>query len=445
MIQVLQFFLSLSILVVLHEFGHYITARFFGCRVEKFYLFMDWPVALFKKKIGDTEFGVGCAPLGGYVKISGFIDESMDDTGIESEPEPWELRAKPAWQRLIVMLGGIVVNIILAWVIYSMLAFSWGEKQIPISSFKDGFSFSEEGLLLGFKNGDILVSMDGEKLVNYDPGTIVSSILFEGVEEVVVIRNGYNTAIGIDSDLVNQAIKNLSQESGPLLSPNTPFLVGSFSEQSVAKKNGLQLGDRIIAINSVETPYFNKKTRELLMSFVGEKVTLTVERFDTNKELRNFNISFIMPESGLMGVNVILDEYAETTYYSFFESFGVGLAKTKKTIKMYWSQVKTIFNPSTGAYKHVGGFISIGSMFPSSWSWYAFWSMTALLSVILAIMNLLPIPALDGGHALIAFGEMVTGKKVPIKVLMPLQVVGMVVLLALVLFANGMDIVRLFN
>ena len=188
MIQVLQFFLSLSILVVLHEFGHYITARFFGCRVEKFYLFMDWPVALFKKKIGDTEFGIGCAPLGGYVKISGFVDESMDDTGIESEPEPWELRAKPAWQRLIVMLGGIVVNIILAWVIYSMLAFSWGEKQIPISSFKDGFSFSEEGLLLGFKNGDILVSMDGEKLVNYDPGTIVSSILFEGVEEVVVIR-----------------------------------------------------------------------------------------------------------------------------------------------------------------------------------------------------------------------------------------------------------------
>jgi regulator of sigma E protease len=180
MIQFLQFLLSLSILVVLHEFGHYIAARFFGCRVEKFYLFMDWPYALFKKKIGDTEFGIGCAPLGGYVKISGFVDESMDDGGLEKEPQPWELRGKPAWQRLIVMLGGIIVNIVLAWFIYSMIAFSVGEKHIPIEGLKDGFVFSDGLKKLGFKDGDRFVSVGGDELVNYDGEKLLTSILFGG-------------------------------------------------------------------------------------------------------------------------------------------------------------------------------------------------------------------------------------------------------------------------
>lgn len=441
MIQFLQLLLSLSILVVLHEFGHYITARFFGCRVEKFYLFMDWGFALFKKKIGETEFGVGWLPLGGYVKISGFVDESMDDKGLESPPQPWELRSKPAWQRLIIMLGGIVVNILLAWFIYSMVLFSWGESYTPMEKLQDGFVFNEGGEKLGFVDGDQLVSIDGVDLIEYDPSFIISSILFEGAREVVVLRNKKPVFIKIDPDIVNEIINNFQNYTGNIASPNIRWVVGEFLPNSAGEKSGLLVGDQITAINDFKVNFFSDSVITYLKSLAGQKITLAVKRgtgWDKNIEL-------VLGDDGMIGVIPSFSNYEEHRSYSLLASIPAGLKKTQKTLKMYWGQVKTIFNPKTGGYKHVGGVISIGKMFPGEWDWLSFWSMTALLSIILAIMNLLPIPALDGGHALIAILEMVSGKKIPIKVLMPLQIAGMIMLFALLIYANGMDVVRLFN
>ena len=443
MIQTLQLLLSLSILVVLHEFGHYITAKMFGCKVEKFYLFMDWNFALFKKKIGETEFGVGWLPLGGYVKIAGFIDESMDSTGMESVPEPWELRAKPAWQRLIVMLGGIVVNLLLAWLIYSMILFCWGDTYTPMSKLVDGISFNEDGEKLGFRDGDVLISVDGVEVLEFDQMMLLSSILFEGAENIVVRRGGNEIPILINANLVNEIISDLDVSKGPLLSPNFRWVVDSFLSSSIAERAGVAVGDRILAINDFETEFYNASSVvNYLGSKAGENITLMVERSFTKEIVL---IDLVLGADGFLGIIPATKEYAESRSYSFFPSFIAGWEKSVDTIKMYWGQLKTIFNPSTGGYKHVGGVISIGKMFPGEWNWLVFWSMTALLSIILAIMNLLPIPALDGGHALIAIIEMITGKKMPIKILMPLQIGGMVILFALLIYANGMDIIRLFN
>ena len=442
MTQFLQLLLSLSILVVLHEFGHYITARIFGCRVEKFYLFMDWKFALWKKKIGETEFGIGWLPLGGYVKISGFIDESMDSDGLESDPEPWELRAKPAWQRLIVMLGGIIVNMLLAWLIYSMVLFSWGEEYIPVERLTHGLSFNESGKKLGFQDGDLLISIDGVRLVEFDNMMLMSSILFEGANRVVVSRGGEEVLINIDNLLINDIISNLGPSSGPLLSPNFEWVVGDFVKGSIAEKAGLKRGDQILAINDLETPFFNSVARDYLRSQAGQKITILVQRgFGGRVE----SVPIELGEDGFLGISPLMDEYFDSREYSFLSSFSGGLNKTINMVNMYWGQMKTIFNPKTGGYKHVGGVISIGKMFPGEWNWLVFWSMTALLSIILAIMNLLPIPALDGGHALIAITEILTGKKLPLRVLMPLQVAGMILLFALLIYANGMDVFRLFN
>ena len=444
MIQALQLLLSLSILVVLHEFGHYITAKIFGCRVEKFYLFMDWKFSLFKKKIGETEFGIGWLPLGGYVKISGFIDESMDTDGVESPPENWKLRAKPAWQRLIVMLGGIVVNLILAWFIYSMILIAWGEKYVSNENLVDGISFSAAAESLGFVDGDKLISIDDESIVEYDDLMIISSILFNGGERVLVERGGREVVVKINSEDINRIIKNLSASDGAFVTPNYKWIVGSFIEGSVAEKHGIRKGDRILGINDIGTIFYTEEARKTLLLNAGKNINILVERYFKGDTLYK-HIDVALDDSGMLGVNPNLDMYMESRSHTVLSSIPAGLTKTGDMISMYWGQMKTIFNPKTGGYKHVGGVISIGKMFPNNWNWYAFWSMTALLSIILAIMNLLPIPALDGGHALIAILEMISGKKIPIKVLMPLQIVGMFILFALLIYANGMDVLRLFN
>ena len=440
MIQFLQLILSLAILVVLHEFGHYITAKFFGCRVEKFYLFMDWKFALFKKKIGETEFGVGWLPLGGYVKIAGFVDESMDDEGLESPPQPWELRSKPAWQRLIVMLGGIIVNILLAWFIYSMILFSWGESYLPVENIRDGFSFNEGFEKLGFVDGDQLLSIDGVDLFEYDGQMVVSSILFDGAKNVVVKRGDKIVSVQIDPDSVNNIINNIQIYSGALITPNIRWVVGEFLPNSVGERAGLIKNDRIIAINDFKVDFFTSDVTSYLQSLAGQQITLTIERgSDWIKEL-----DMVLGEDGMVGVVPSRVGY-ERRSYSFLKAIPAGFKKTQNTIAIYWGQVKTIFNPKTGGYKHVGGVISIGKLFPGEWNWLHFWSMTAFLSIILGVMNLLPIPALDGGHALIAVLEMLSRRKIPLKVLMPLQVVGMILLFAILIYANGMDVIRLFN
>jgi len=321
-----------------------------------------------------------------------------------------------------------------------MIAFSVGQKYIPIESLKDGFTFSEDAKKLGFEDGDRFVSIGGVVLEEFDPMMIMSGVLFEGEREFVILRSGREINLKIDKSIVNDIIKNLSQDSPPLVEPNIRWVVGGFIEASVAEEAGLEVGDRIMFINDFNTNYYNNRVRDYLLTQAGQNTVLTIERSG-----KIYPIKVNLGEDGFLGVIPSTDGYEKVKSFSFLASFSAGFKKTKDTVAMYWGQVKTIFNPKTGAYKHLGGMITIGSMFPGEWNWLAFWSMTAFLSIILAIMNLLPIPALDGGHALIAVGEMLTGKKLPIKVLMPLQVVGMVILLILVLYANGMDIVRLFN
>ncbi len=445
MIQILQLLLSLSILVVLHEFGHYAAARFFGCRVEKFYLFMDWGVSgwsgsLFKRKFGDTEFGIGWVPLGGYVKIAGFIDESMDSKGVESEPQEWELRSKPAWQRLIVMLGGIFINVVLAWFLYSIILFYWGEKYIPMEKLVDGFSFNEGGELLGFQDGDKIKAIDGVDLMEYDPMFVMSSILFEGAQSVDLIRNNETITLFLDKSAINTVISNIQTYEGNVISPNFKWIVDEIFSTSPLKSSLLKEGDRIVKIDSLDTQFITTEAKKYLLSKVGKSIKLTYRDSRSNEN----TIKLTVPNDGLLGVGITRGYYDDKRY-TFGGSISAGFKKTSETIKMYWGQVKTIFNPKTGGYKHVGGLISIGKMFPGDWNWLAFWSMTALLSIILAIMNLLPIPALDGGHALIALIEMISGKKLPLSVLMPLQIIGMVLLFTLLIYANGMDVVRLFN
>ena len=445
MIQALQLLLSLSILVTLHELGHYIAAKAFGCRVEKFYLFIDWNFALFKRKIGETEFGLGWLPIGGYVKIAGFVDESMDTSGVESKPEQWELRSKPAWQRLVVMLGGIFVNIVLAWIIYSVILFNSGEQFIPNKLLTNGFSFNSAMKELGFIDGDRLVSIDDIDVIEIDPGMskITNSILFkQKLTDVVVQRSNKRVKITITPESRNEIIKNLSRYEHPFVYPNYKWVIDSFSEFSVLKSAGVKEGDRILAINDISTEFFNPSISKQLMELANQSVFVLVEGSLSNKV---DTVYVELDKSGLLGVSVSMNEYIKTRSFSYLSCFSGGLDKTINTINMYCGQLKLMFNPSTGGYKHVGGVISIGKMFPGKWDWQNFWIMTALLSIILAIMNLLPIPALDGGHALIAVVEMVSGRRLPIKILIPLQVAGMIILFALLIYANGMDIIRLFN
>ena len=375
------------------------------------------------------------------MKISGFIDESLDSGGVESEPENWELRAKPAWQRLIVMLGGIFINLVLAWIIYSFVLFGWGERFIPMKNLVDGFSFNEGGEMLGFVDGDKITKIDGVELTDYDPMFVISSILFEGASVVSVTRNNRSLDVNIESSNVNKVISNMQQYEGNLISPNYKWVVDEVFSDSPLKNSNLKPGDCIVSINNEKTPFINSYSRNLLQSNSGKEVVIG---FKKNNSKDTEYTTVLVPESGLLGVGV-MGNYFQNRSYSFLKSIPAGLNKTLSMIKMYWGQVKTIFNPSTGGYKHVGGVISIGKMFPGEWNWLAFWSMTALLSIILAIMNLLPIPALDGGHAVIAVIEMFSGKKLPLSVLMPIQVAGMVILFALLIYANGMDIFRLLN
>ena len=327
-------------------------------------------------------------------------------------------------------------------IIYSMVLFSWGEEYIPVEKLTHGLSFNEGGKKLGFQDGDLLVSIDGVRLVEFDNMMLMSSILFEGAKSVLVNRGGEDVLISIDNLLINDIISNLGPSSGPLLSPNFEWIIGEFVKGSVAERAGLKRGDQILAINDLETPFFNSVARDYLRSQAGQTITVVVQRgFGGRVE----NVPVELGEDGFLGLSPLMDKYFDSREYSFLSSFSGGLNKTINMVNMYWGQMKTIFNPKTGGYKHVGGVISIGKMFPGEWNWLVFWSMTALLSIILAIMNLLPIPALDGGHALIAITEILTGKKLPLRVLMPLQVAGMIVLFALLIYANGMDIVRLFN
>ena len=442
LIKVFQFILSLSLIIVLHEFGHYLPAKYFKIKVEKFYLFFDVKFSLFKKKIGDTVWGVGWLPLGGYVKIAGMIDESMDKEQMAKSPEPWEFRSKPSWQRLIIMLGGVTVNFILAIIIYIGLAYSYGSSSIPLNSISGGYLIDNPILLeSGFKTGDKILSFDGNDLRTYSElrKSIISASTYE------VDRDGERLQISLPNDFLG---KLSSSDNTSLFELRKPFIIQSISEESLNKDYDIRQGDIIASLNGEEVKYFDQ-----LVPLLEKNKSRTVEVVllrDSFKIQKTLNVN----EDGKLGfmsganINDMIDlGYLEVTKnsYSFIESIGIGTSNFVSFFGFYLEQFAAIFNPSTGAYKGLGGFLAIGNIFPGTWDWQSFWDRTAILSVMLGVLNLLPIPALDGGHAMFLVYEMISGRKPSDKFLETVQVIGFIILLSLVIFANGNDIYKLFN
>jgi len=445
LIKASQFILSLSLLIVLHELGHFIPAKLFKTRVEKFYLFFDYKFSIFKKKIGETVYGIGWIPLGGYVKISGMIDESMDTEQLKEEPKPWEFRSKPAWQRLIIMLGGVFVNFILGIFIYIMLMYSYGEKYLPNENVTNGLWVQDSlAISLGLQNGDKILSVDGEEIKKFSDITIE----FINGNNYTLERNGLIIKKELPVDFIDKLISR-GKNAGMIVRPRSPFMFAEFQENSLNANSELKDKDIVIAINGQSLKY-QDEVESLLNENKGKEISMTVKRGEENK---TFNVA--VNDNGKLGVviyGMTFSDLEKLGYYdladinySFADAIPAGINKSYQTLTNYVKQLKKIFNPSTGAYKGLGGFISIGSIFPSTWSAESFWNITAFLSIMLGFMNLLPIPALDGGHVVFTFWEMITGKKPSDKFLEYAQVTGFILLITLLLFANGNDIFRLFQ
>ena len=445
LIKASQFILSLSLLIVLHELGHFIPAKLFKIKVEKFYLFFDYKFSIFKKKIGDTVYGIGWIPLGGYVKISGMIDESMDTEQMALPPQPWEFRSKPAWQRLIIMLGGVFVNFVLGIFIYIMLMYAYGERYLPNENVKDGvWVQSELAENLGVQTGDKILTVDGQKIKKFRSLTLE----FINGNNYQIERDGIIIDKEIPEDFISQ-LMDRDKDAGLILAPRQPFIIAGISEDSPNSNTDLQAKDIVIAIDGNAIKYFDE-VQNKLDQYKNKDISITVKRGSQTKE-----IPVTITNKGKLGVGVLqlpLSDLEKLGYYdladleySFLEAIPAGWNKSIKTLSDYVKQLKKIFNPSTGAYKGLGGFISIGSIFPSEWSAQSFWEITAFLSLILGFMNLLPIPALDGGHVVFTLWEMITGRKPGDKFLEYAQVVGFILLITLLLFANGNDIFRLFK
>ena len=489
LIKVLQFFLSLSILIFVHELGHFLAAKAFKTRVEKFYLFFDWGFSLFRcKKVDgkwrfkffsknvpekytvneyrdaagkkqknydpidlntlseddwrrsdETEYGIGWFPLGGYNKIAGMIDESMDKSQMQQPPQPWEFRSKPAWQRFIIMIGGVTMNVLLAFVIYIGLLTKEGEQYLPTAEVnKYGISVDSLGYELGFRDGDKILAIDGQYIEKFQD--IPMQIILDKAKTVEVERNGKDTVINLPEDAVT---KLLSSQDAGFISYRTPFVVAQVMENSAAQAGGLQSGDVIIGINDIQTPYYQDFVKNI-KRFRNQDINVIV--------LRNADtvaLAMHLPDEGVIGAytETYLADYfqLETKEYTFLQAIPAGFSKTFSELGDYWKQVKLIFTPKTKAYESVGGFISIGKIFPDTWIWSIFWRMTAFLSIALAVMNILPIPALDGGHILFLLVEIITRRKPSDKFMEVAETVGLFIVLGLVVLANANDIIRLFK
>ena len=445
LIKASQFILSLSLLIVLHELGHFIPAKLFKTRVEKFYLFFDYKFSIFKKKIGDTVYGIGWIPLGGYVKISGMIDESMDTEQLQEEPKPWEFRSKPAWQRLIIMLGGVFVNFVLGIFIYIMLMYSYGEKYLPNENVADGVWVQDSlAISLGLQNGDKILSVDGEEIKKFRDITIE----FINGNNYTIERNGLVIEKELPVDFIDQLISR-GKNAGMIVRPRSPFMFAEFQENSLNVNSGFKDKDIVIAINGQSLKYHDE-VETILQQNKGKEISMTVKRDSEDKTFNvavsnNGKLEIVLYGMGFSDLEKLGYYDLAEIDYSFSEAIPAGINKSYETLTNYMKQLKKIFNPSTGAYKGLGGFISIGSIFPSTWSAESFWNITAFLSIMLGFMNLLPIPALDGGHVVFTLWEMITGKKPSDKFLEYAQVTGFILLIALLLFANGNDVFRLFQ
>ena len=434
-IRLSQFILSLSILIVLHEFGHFLPAKLFKTKVEKFYLFFDYKFSLFKKKIGDTVYGIGWIPLGGYVKIAGMIDESMDKEQMAQPPQPWEFRTKPAWQRLIIMLGGVTVNFILGAVIFIGMLYYWGEEPKVLADNKircvDTLATN-----MGLMDGDKIIRVDDEPVKYFR--NIKLKMLMKEAETITVDRNGEEVQLSVPFYFNKLIISNPKQgfiEVGKL------FVIDSVIEGKNAHYAGFRSGDKLIAFNGEPMIFFDEYRSKFIDNKGGE-VDITVLRGGYEKD-----ISVKVSEKGTIGV--LANQYEglkiEFNSYTFLEAIPAGIIKGYDLLVLNLEQFGLMFSEKTEGIKHIGGFGSIAKMFNPYWDWQSFWFMTALLSIVLGIMNLLPIPALDGGHVMFLFWEMITGKAVSDKVLEYAQVVGFVLVITLLLYANGMDVVRWLN
>ncbi len=435
LIKAAQLLLSLSILVIVHELGHFAFAKLFKTRVEKFYLFFNPWFSLFKIKRGETEYGIGWLPLGGYVKIAGMIDESMDREAMKKEPQSYEFRSKSSGQRLLIMLGGVLFNVIFAFGIYSMTLFAWGEKYLPTENVKFGIICDSLALDMGLQHGDKIVTVDHEVVEDFLD--VVPQIVYQGAKSVQVERNGTMVDLSVPKDFVSRFLEEKS-----FIYYAYPFVVRDFPAESPAREAGIRVDDRVVGINGKEFPFFDLFVMELQKQ-IGQSVTVTVDR---NGERIDFQME--VPESGKVGIYPVdpktFFELKEVRY-GFFASFPAGVKKGLETISSYLKDLKLIFSPETKAYKSLGGFIAIGNIFPAQWDWQVFWKMTAFLSIMLAVLNVLPIPALDGGHVMFLTIEIITGRRPGDKFMEIAQIIGMVLLLALVLYANGNDIIKLFT
>lgn len=441
LIQILQLILSLSVLVIVHEFGHFAAAKIFHTKVEKFYLFFNPGFSLFKFKYGETEYGMGWLPLGGYVKIAGMIDESMDKEQMAKDPEPWEFRSKPAWQRLIIMLGGVIMNVVLAMVIYIVMMASYGEEYLPNSAVKYGIQVDSLGQTIGLQNGDKILTLGGNEVDDFMK--IPAHLLLDEVEYIEVDRNGQSLQLPVSTTFISELI---ASEKPGFIMPRMPVRISEFAKKSNAEGAGLEKGDWIKTINGQEVVFFDQFQvfRDSVDAHKGEMVQVAVQRGE-----EAFAFTVPVADDGLIGISVgadlALDFEMKSYEYTIIQAIPRGINKAFETINSYLKQLRLLVNPEMKAYKSVGGFIKIGSIFPPTWDWIKFWSLTAFLSIMLAVLNILPIPALDGGHVMFLMYEIIARRKPSDKFMEYAQYVGMILLLALLVFANGNDIWNLFK
>jgi regulator of sigma E protease len=439
LVRILQLLLSLSILVIIHELGHFTFAKIFKTRVEKFYLFFDAWFSLFKFRKGETEYGIGWIPLGGYVKIAGMIDESMDVEQMKQPPQPWEFRSKKTWQRLLIMTGGVLFNFILALIIYVTVLFAWGETYLPTTNLKYGIVTDSTGHSMGLRNGDKILTVDNKKIEKFNE--IRSDIILNNRKSIQIEREGQEINIPISEEIIPVMLKGKF-----LIEPRRPFspyVISFIDKDTPAKAAGVLTGDEIKGINDSSFVYFDN-FQDFLASHKERSITLNI--------LRNgqpVKLAVALNATGKLGVGDS-HTYGEifelkTVKYNLLQSIPAGIRTGFKAIGDYLKQFKLIFSKHTKGYESLGGFITIGSIFPPAWDWQVFWSLTAFLSIILGVMNILPIPALDGGHVMFLLFEVITGRKPSDKFLEYAQIVGMAIILVLLLYANGNDVVRLLK
>lgn len=445
-VQALQLLAALSLLILLHEFGHFFFARLFKTRVEKFYLFFDFlfPLpsvlnfSLFKKKVGDTEYGLGWFPLGGYVKIAGMVDESMDKDQMALPPQPWEYRSKKPYQRLFIMLGGIIMNVLVAIAIYALIFGVWGEEYLPAENAKYGIMVDSTAESIGLKNGDMIVAVGGKKVEKFDG--ITKEFILGDAKSFTVLRDGNTVNVDVPQGTIRKLINSKSKS---FIQPRVPVVIETVSDGSIAKKMGLQAGDSLVAINNQPVVFYDEfeKTKK---ANAAQPFSMTLIRNNQPVTLNG-----TMPELGKpIGITFNTTKYFVTKEikYGAFAAIGKGFTYTFDQIGNYWGQLKMIFtSKEIKASESLGGIISFGKIFPSVFDMQSFLMLTAFVSIILAVMNLLPIPGLDGGYVIFLLFEMISGRKVSDKVMERATSVGLILLLGLMLYANGLDIFRLFK